>query len=471
LIQLCQNDIQREEEIRRLLSDQQNTEQHQSSIRPRDHAKRVHNLLHSLDNMKPSEAYWHVSDVVEDVLDLVEEIQGRLGFGDDSRVLQALEEVVKTYISEWLVLDGSDGSTSRAYDHLSRALTEAYLSVDMSESDRARRAEQIEQWQEELEPYGVGRRLEPARTAALFGEDHRALKKAASSTDDSPELDMDSFHERTLAEAYRAILQRRGENKKILRLSLATRDPEWIAEAYVELNKPEKGLDWIRNNLEDPRKARSVFETLWSSGGGDDVLDTAREFVMNSGEKVWSGSLTEWVRDRALEENREKIAREMARYSCITRPSLSNYDMCRKISGEQWPDDRQRILESLRGQVHSSTQGAVDIFLEENEYGQALNQLEATRDFDLIRRVCEESVEACPKRVRDIAREQAEDIMDNGRSQAYHHARDWLRIVKQAHKELGEIDEWNNYHSNLLDKHSRKYKLVPKLEELGSIRV
>lgn len=468
LIDLAEKNSGWEREIRERLGP--STDKPDDNLRPDDLRKRVYNLIHSLDRMKASQAYWQVSEVVNDIQEITENLRSRLGEGNDRRITDVLEAVVDEYVSEWLVLDGSDGSTAMLYRDFAEVLTEAYLSLDLPESQRAERAERVETWQQELEGYSVDRQLEPARIAALSGEEYEPLQRAVSDEEPNPDFNMESPFDRVLVESYLRVLNRRGETEKYRKLAMACGDAEAVVEGLVKDGRAGEALEWVRSRLDDPRQAKPAFEILWSEAPDDEVLEVGREFVLNSGETTWTGSLAEWLRDRAIERDRTDVAREMAREACMKKPSLSNYEMTRQLWEDEWSIVREEILDVLRADPHSRTQGTIDVFLEADEYGQALDRLESVRDFDLIRRVCRQSIEACPGRVRGIAREQAEDIMDNGRSKAYEAAKDWLQLVRRSYELQNEPAGWNAYREDLLNKHSRKYKLVPKLEELGRIK-
>ena len=86
--------------------------------------------------------------------------------------------------------------------------------------------------------------------------------------------------------------------------------------------------------------------------------------------------------------------------------------------------------------------------------------------YDLIRRVAEAAIEARPDWVITTGRRHAEDIMDRGASQHYHHAAEWLRIARDAYQAAGRATEWTSYRAALIDEHQRKYKLRPMLEQL-----
>jgi len=71
-----------------------------------------------------------------------------------------------------------------------------------------------------------------------------------------------------------------------------------------------------------------------------------------------------------------------------------------------------------------------------------------------------------PEWTIDACKAQAEPIIEEGKSQQYRHAVDWLATAGKAAKAAGELNEWRAYVQDLRDAHSQKYKLRPMLEEL-----
>ena len=68
--------------------------------------------------------------------------------------------------------------------------------------------------------------------------------------------------------------------------------------------------------------------------------------------------------------------------------------------------------------------------------------------------------------VVDAAREQAEPIMDEGRSGKYDRAAKWLGYIKQAYGASGRDAQWQAYIAEVREKHGRKYKLMRELKSL-----
>ena len=62
------------------------------------------------------------------------------------------------------------------------------------------------------------------------------------------------------------------------------------------------------------------------------------------------------------------------------------------------------------------------------------------------------------------ARRRAEEIMDAGKANAYHHAVDWLSKARAAYLASRRQSTWSAYRAELIEKHGRKYKLMGMLK-------
>ena len=85
----------------------------------------------------------------------------------------------------------------------------------------------------------------------------------------------------------------------------------------------------------------------------------------------------------------------------------------------------------------------------------------------LVARVADAAIEPHPQWVIDTCRRRAEEIMDEGRSKYYAEAITWLAKVRDAYLLDGREEEWRVYLDELIDRHQRKYKLRPMLENLA----
>lgn len=135
-------------------------------------------LVHSLDHLRRSEAYWQVGGVVDKVLELIEKVEEPLSQRKAEPAMKALTEITTAYADEWTTLDDSDGRCTEPFFRLGDLWTRILL----EEAREGRKASSahvslLEGWHRELRDYNVyefGAALEAARHgwgSPLFAEE------------------------------------------------------------------------------------------------------------------------------------------------------------------------------------------------------------------------------------------------------------------------------------------------------------
>jgi hypothetical protein len=132
----------------------------QQSIR-----RQVSAILHSLDHMRRSDAYWHVASVVDRVRQMLARVQDWLKAGDTANAFAFLEAITDAYIEDWEILDDSDGNAGGFFADLGDAWEAAAFAANLSPLERERWAQKLEHWQEQLSDYELDGAFELARMA------------------------------------------------------------------------------------------------------------------------------------------------------------------------------------------------------------------------------------------------------------------------------------------------------------------
>ena len=123
-----------------------------------------------LDRMRPSEAYWHVSSVVDQVRQLLHQVQHFIEAGDGGNALLLLEALTDAYVADWTRLDDSSGFAGEFFEELGEAWTEAGLIADHLDSkEREQWAERLTRWQAEISEYGIDDAFDAAQAALYRG--------------------------------------------------------------------------------------------------------------------------------------------------------------------------------------------------------------------------------------------------------------------------------------------------------------
>ncbi|MCJ7552156.1 MAG: SWIM zinc finger family protein [Anaerolineae bacterium] len=153
--------------------------QRRTQVDPKPIRRQVNDILHSLDRMRPSEAYWHVSSVVDQVRQLLCQAQDFIEAGDGRNALLLLEAITDEYVASWTCMDDSDGFARDFFSELGAAWTAAGLaSDDLSSEERERWAQTLTCWQAEVSDYGIDDAFDAAQAAILQGWDYPPLQRA-----------------------------------------------------------------------------------------------------------------------------------------------------------------------------------------------------------------------------------------------------------------------------------------------------
>ena len=87
----------------------------------------VRSIIHSLDHMRPSEAYWHVGTVVDEVRQVLDGAWERIEARDERAALHILDAITDEYSEAWEYLDDSNGEVGEFFHELGAAWAEAIL--------------------------------------------------------------------------------------------------------------------------------------------------------------------------------------------------------------------------------------------------------------------------------------------------------------------------------------------------------
>jgi hypothetical protein len=144
-------------------------------IDPTVFRRHVRDILHSLDHMRRSDAYWHVGGVVDQVRQVLAQAKRFVDEADARTALAVLEAIAETYVSDWVELDDSNGYAGALFEDLGTVWTEAILAADLTPAERNTWVRKLAQWQDAVEDYGIEEAFHPARAAAEQGWEYAPL--------------------------------------------------------------------------------------------------------------------------------------------------------------------------------------------------------------------------------------------------------------------------------------------------------
>lgn len=438
---------------------------HPAPIDTQPFRRQVRTALHGLDHMRRSEAYWHMGSIVMDVGQVLEPVRSLVEAGDGRAALTILEAVTAEYAEGWTMLDDSEGELSDFFYALGPLWTEALLSADLTAAERERWVDLLTDWEDELADYGVDYVFEAAIEAARQGWDYppllRVLQGEATEYEDWEDAAPDEVGE--LAVARLNVLERQGRYQEYLYLADAEGQTERYATMLARLDRVPEAVAYGLTALGSADAALALAKVLLESGHPDEAIQIAEHGLTLQGPRV---ALAIWLRDVATSLGRVDRALPAAVVAFEEQPDLSTYRAVQALSGADWPGYRDELLSALRRVRSQHPAGAVDVFLQEGLYDDAITTVDGTWSYALIERVVEAVTISHPDWAIRASLRQAEPIMDRGDAQNYHHAARWLAHARAAYLAAGRAADWSAYLEGLIETHKRKYKLRPMLEAL-----
>lgn len=423
--------------------------------------RQVRSILHSLDRMRSSEAYWHVGEVANQVRQLLEQVWKLIQADDGRNALSLLNAITEAYIADWTNLDDSDGEASGFFQDLSPIWAEALLSTDLSSKERKIWARKLETWQQEIYDYGVEEVFTAAQEAIIEGWDNPQLQHILQGTYSENESWDGEIPELTVARLH--VLERRGHLQEYLHLAKAEVQHEAYVTMLVRVGRTQEAAAYGRAYLETAQETLTLANALYDRGEREQGLQIAEEGLLLQGPKA---ALAKWLRDEAVTMGERTRALAAAEVAFREELSLANYLRVAEIAGEQWSGQRENLLEYVRHTKSYVPRGQVDVFLHEGLIDDAIAAVEPNATHTLVEQVVDAAMQSHPQWVIKVCRQQAEPFMDEGKAQYYRTAANWLAKARMAYRNMNCEEEWRTYLSGLLDRHRRKYKLVPMLEAL-----
>lgn len=472
-----------------------------TAVDPAPFRRQVRSILHSLDSMRMSEAYWHVGGIVQSVRQVAEQALPFIEAGDGRSALAVLQGVTEAYIDDWTNLDDSNGELGAYFEDLGALWTEAVLTADLIPSERTSWAKRFREWQREVDEYGIDEAFQPAEKAAEQGWDYPPLQRllrgefAEREVEEHAQYEEDEAYDEeeydeydeydefgeygdedeseyadTLTLARLNVLERQGRAQEYLNLARA----EGLAERYVtmlaRLGRIEEATEYALNRLRAPGEVLSVARALQAKGAIEEALNIARHGLTLEPRPYSIGrqGLARWLRDLAESAGRQELALEAALIAMREVPSLDEYQAVQSLAGERWPQVKEELLRTLREKPYVQ-RAQVEIYLYEDLIDDAVATVsQANASYDLVDMVVDGAIESGSHHdwVIEACQSQAGEIIEGGKSQLYEAAARWLEKARTASVAVGREAEWRAYIEGIIASHKRKYRLVPLLEAL-----
>lgn len=431
--------------------------------------RRVRSSLQTPGYMDPYGDYRHTGGNADEARRILDGVWDSIRSGDGRSVLSILEAITEEYMESWEMLDWEiigdyGGELIDFFGELGAAWTEALLSVDdLTPHEKEDYSAKLDVWWGELGDYDAGDTFGAAFRAVEQGWSYPPLVRVLEGQPPDDRFFEELFDD-FLTRARLNVLERRGRYEEYLHLSEAAGEPVGHTIMLVRLGRTEEAVEYALSRPAVPEEALAVAEALREQGQPEAALQIGERGLSLEGRK---GKLAGWVRDLAEGKGNLRLALEAAVVASRADPNLASYRRTQELAGEHWPEYREELLEHLRRSAPYYPSGHVEVFLHEDLIEDAIAVVEESPFEMLVAQVADAAVESHPDWVIETCRKQAEQIMEQGRSKYYAEAITWLEKVRAAYLFDGREEEWRDYLDELIDRHQRKYRLRPMLEDLA----
>ena len=444
--------------------------------------RHILSIVHSLDGMRMSEAYWHVGGLATQLREVQGSAMKFLDADDAETALEILLGLLEEGSRAIEFIDDSNGELGGFVGELGTSLAEAILSMELSQVERDRLVRRLEKLIDYASDYGMEGNLDIAVQAAKFGWENapkgmEPVRRTVPKFEDDEEPDdwdededgdeEDEFEFRTLGlpftrgfddltEAKLNVLERQGRTEEYLALCKKEERHLRYALKLCDLKQTVDAVKYAKKNLTTPEESLQVARRLRESRRVAEAIEIGEHGLKLDGPKAGLG---EWLGpvEEAQGRTKQALAAWLAAFG--EHPSLETYKTIKRLSESGWRRLRPEVMANLRKSYDK--QVLADVFLLEEEWDEAIKVAER-RDvwYPVVETVADGVMQHRPEWVAQISLKHAERLMAEAKSKNYPIAASWLKRAKQAYKLLAKMDEWKEY----LEETKEKYKRRPALQ-------
>lgn len=453
---------------------------HKKKVDIEVYRRHILGIVHSLDGMRMSEAYWHVGGLANQLREVQGSASKFLDAGDAETALEILLVLLEEASRAIEYIDDSDGELGGFEGELGTPLAEAILSMELSQVERARLVRRLEKLIDYAGDYGMEGNLHIAVQAAKVGWDDipkemEPLRRTAYQVDEDDEPDdwdedwneeddyelpewsglaVSGFDD--LTEAKLNVLDRQGRIEEYLALCKKEERHLRYALKLCDLKQTVEVVKYAKKHLTTADESLQVAQRLRESRLVAEAIEIGEHGLSLNGSKIGLG---EWLGpvEEAQGRTKQALAAWLAAFG--EHPSLETYKTIKRLAGPDWERLRPEVMAKLRKSYDK--QVLAEVHLLEEEWDDAIKVAEG-RDvsYPIVETVADGVMSYQPEWVAQISLKHAERLMSEVKSKNYPIAASWLKRTKQAYKLLGKTDEWKKY----LDETREKYKRRPALQ-------
>jgi uncharacterized Zn finger protein len=452
------------------------------------HRRHILGIVHSLDGMRMSEAYWHVGGLGNQLREVQESAAKFLDAGDAESALEILLVLLEESSRGIEYIDDSDGELGGFVGDLGTSLAEAILSMELSQVERDRLVRRLEKLIDYAGDYGMEGNLDIAVQAAKYGWGdipkemafHRRLGSKVYEDDETDDWDEDKDWDEEddyefskwglpvmsgiddITEAKLNVLDRQGRTEEYLALCKKEERHLRYALKLCDLKQTAEAVKYAKKHLTTAEETLEVARRLRESRLVTEAIEIGEHGLKLKGSKA---DLGEWLGPVEEAQGRTKQALTAWTAAFGEGPSLDIYKTIKRLAGAGWKRLRPEVMAKLRRSYDK--QVLAEVYLLEEEWDESIKVAEG-RDawYPVVETVADGVMHHRPEWVAKISLEHAERLMSEPKSKNYPIAAAWLKRAKQAYKLLGKTDEWQKYLKETKEKYKRRPALQSQLARL-----
>lgn len=453
--------------------------------------RRVRAVMHGLDHMRTSEAYWHVGGLVEELRGVERSAREFLDAGDPESALRILLTLLEESHDGFEYIDDSNGELGDYLDGLGETLAEVILSLDLDEDEREDIVNDLDELHDKLSDYGV-EGLSVATMAAQYGwgePPQEGLARRTEADDDEDEDEWDESDEegddedesapaagddwhapawshedpmQALTRAKLNVLERQGRTDEYLTLCLHAGAHLRYALKLLKLDRLPEAVSHALKHLNIASEALTLAQHLREFGHLDEAIRVGARGLRLGGQKA---ALGQWLGPVEEAQGRTKQALEAWLAAFREAPSLAVWQTIKRLAGPRWNKLKPEVMASL--EKFYDKQPLAEVLLHEQEWDAAIRVADKhARDYRVVAAVADALVAHRPEWVIRASVKQAEELIAPTKSNLYPAAADWLRCAKAAYAQMDRADEWRKYLMQLKEQYRRRPALMAQLERL-----
>src|SRR5262245_23771252 len=425
--------------------------------------RRVHGIMHSLDHMRMSEAYWRVGELTDELRGVEKTAMEFLDVGDAETAYRILMALLEESHDGFDYIDDSNGELGGYLKDLGKTLAEVVLSLDLDEDQREDIVSDIDEIHGKLSDYGVdGLKVAIAAAQYYWGELPSEAQGQRVEEGDEDKWYRPKPLSQILTDAKLNVLERQGRTDEYLALCLKSSEHLRYALKLVSIKRVAEAVKYALEHLARAGDALKLAQALRESRRYAESLEIGERGLKLGGSKA---SLGEWLGPIKEAQGRTGQALEAWEAAFHDSPSLATWKTIKRLAGSRWKRLKPELMASLEKGYHE--QELAEVLIEEQEWDAAIKVADKqTHDYHLVATVADALIKHRPEWVIRASVKQADELIAKTQSKYYAHAANWLRRAKAAYAQLGRNGDWQRYLSELKEQYKRRPALMAKLNGL-----